>query len=464
MSADRDLLGSVLAALPGPDEHMAWIEEVVSFGVRRPGSRENARTVEWCAARLEALGYDVALQPVPALTSHPGPARVEAWSVDDPSRHLTLHGMTMPFSTEAPASTPPVERRFRLAGRAEDTSASSNGAVLEHVPLTRLPVSLIDGAARGRHDPTGEFADHVHVLPFGTALGKEIDAVVASGAGAMIGVLDAPWDSSDYFVPYDGAVRPVPALWLDAGQGAALDELLTDGPVDVELTPEVEHRQSVDLNVIATAPAPGNDEWIVVGSHHDAPWASAVEDGSGIAQLLAQATAWSAVPPEQRPASLAFLLTAAHMSEGAGTQEFIRSWEHRDHIRFALHLEHIAVEAEPDGAGGLQPTDRPEVRWWFVSAPDPAHEAEVVDGVSRAIVADDLDRSLVLPPDLFGEFPPTDGGFFHLAGVPMVNLLAAPMYLFDPADTVEMIHRPSLVPVSRAAARLVAEAAGWGQG
>ena len=59
---------------------------------------------------------------------------------------------------------------------------------------------------------------------------------------------------------------------------------------------------------------------------------------------------------------------------------------------------------------------------------------------------------------------PTDGGFFHLAGVPMVNLLAAPMYLFDPADTVEMIHEPSLVPVSRAAARLVADAASWSEG
>jgi hypothetical protein len=40
----------------------------------------------------------------------------------------------------------------------------------------------------------------------------------------------------------------------------------------------------------------------------------------------------------------------------------------------------------------------------------------------------------------------------------MINLLAAPMYLFDPADTADMIHRPSLVSTSRAALRLTFDA------
>ena len=395
------------------------------------------------------------------LTSHPGPAHVVAWSTADPSRRVEVAGLTMPFSTETPASNPEAAGRFRLVARSHDARQGSDVAVLEHVALTELPVSLIDRGALGRHDPSGEFTEHVHVLPFGTALGKEVDAVVASGAGAMVGVLDAPWVTSDYFVPYDGVVRPIPALWLDREQGAALDALLSTGPVDVELATQVDNRESTDHNVIATAPAPDDDDWIVIGSHHDAPWASAVEDGSGIAQVLAQAVAWSSLPPDERPVSLAFLLTAAHMSDGAGTREFIRSWEHHNRIRFALHLEHIAAEAVPDGCGGLRPADRPEVRWWFASAPDPDGEAELVESVATAIAADDLDRSLVLAAETFGEMPPTDGGFFHLARVPMVNLLAAPMYLFDPADTIEMIHRPSLVPTSRAAARLVADAARW---
>ena len=57
----------------------------------------------------------------------------------------------------------------------------------------------------------------------------------------------------------------------------------------------------------------------------------------------------------------------------------------------------------------------------------------------------------MLPPDVFGPHPTTDGGFFHLDGVPLVNFLTAPFYLFDAMDTLDKIHRPSLVPVTRAA-------------
>jgi hypothetical protein len=118
-----------------------------------------------------------------------------------------------------------------------------------------------------------------------------------------------------------------------------------------------------------------------------------------------------------------------------------------------VHLEHVAREARGED-GRLVPTDRPEVRWWFTSRIPPLQAA-----VKQAIVREDIDRSILMFPDGFppgSEAPPTDGAFFHPAGVPIVNLLAAPMYLFDAADTVEMIHAESLVPVTRAAARIIA--------
>src|SRR5262249_53397779 len=69
-------------------------------------------------------------------------------------------------------------------------------------------------------------------------------------------------------------------------------------------------------------------------------------------------------------------------------------------------------------------------------------------------------RSFILPPDVFGPHPTTDGGLFHLAAVPLVNYLTAPFYLFDAMDTLDKIHRPSLVPVTRAAVRIVESTAG----
>jgi hypothetical protein len=115
----------------------------------------------------------------------------------------------------------------------------------------------------------------------------------------------------------------------------------------------------------------------------------------------------------------------------------------------ALHLEHAASEfVESDGE--LVPTGEPEPRWFFTSR-IPRLEAAVAD----ALVAERLDRSLILPPNVFGEAPTTDGGPFHPAGVPLVNYLTAPFYLFDAMDTLDKIHVPSLVPITRAAIRLV---------
>jgi hypothetical protein len=56
---------------------------------------------------------------------------------------------------------------------------------------------------------------------------------------------------------------------------------------------------------------------------------------------------------------------------------------------------------------------------------------------------------------VFGEAPTTDGAALYLAGVPIVQYLTAPMYLFDSADTVDKIHVPSLEPVTRAVIQII---------
>lgn len=50
--------------------------------------------------------------------------------------------------------------------------------------------------------------------------------------------------------------------------------------------------------------------------------------------------------------------------------------------------------------------------------------------------------------------PPTDAAFLHPL-TPIVSFLTAPMYLFDPADRLGMVHAPSLVPISRVAIDIV---------
>jgi hypothetical protein len=103
----------------------------------------------------------------------------------------------------------------------------------------------------------------------------------------------------------------------------------------------------------------------------------------------------------------------------------------------------------------LAASGHPEPRWWFTS-----RLASIEATVRQAIVAERLERSLIVPPDVFGPMPTSDGGPFHLAGVPLVNFLTAPFYLFDAMDTLDKIHRPSLVPLTRAAIRIIASTKG----
>jgi hypothetical protein len=62
---------------------------------------------------------------------------------------------------------------------------------------------------------------------------------------------------------------------------------------------------------------------------------------------------------------------------------------------------------------------------------------------------------MILVPNAFGAQPPTDGGYYHNEGVPIVNFLTAPFYLFDAIDTLDKVDRKSLVPLTRAAIRIL---------
>ncbi|MFC1596983.1 twin-arginine translocation signal domain-containing protein [Planctomycetota bacterium] len=110
--------------------------------------------------------------------------------------------------------------------------------------------------------------------------------------------------------------------------------------------------------------------------------------------VLDLARYWSHLPVSRRPHRLLFLLNAGHMAGGPGTHAFVDN--HRELL-------------------------------------------------GNTVLAVHLDRSLILPPDAFAPVPTTDGGYFHLAQVPPVNFLTAPFYLFSSLDTLDKIHKPSLV-------------------
>jgi Peptidase family M28 len=435
-----------MTGLPGSARMVEWIAEIVGHGVRRPGYPADEWVERWAVERFDELGLEgVHTEAVELQRWDPGPATVTI-RPDGPR----FTGFPLPH---ADAGT--VEGELAaLAGDAPPGSHTGRIALVE-VDLLRSPQAAVRRLATSVYDPDADFDTLEQVLPFGAAFQEVMTPAIRAGAIGFVGLLTGfPWDTRDYYVPYDAIARPIPGVWLSGTDGRELLARVAAGSVTAELAVEAERRPAVTHNVVGTLPG-ASDEWVIVASHHDAPWASAVEDGSGIAMVLAQATYWAAVPPGQRPHNLLFLLTSGHMAAAAGTNAFVREQRRIiDSAMLEVHLEHAARRCV--GVDGrLVPTDEPEVRWWFTTR-NPTLEAAVQTAVAR----EDLRRSLVFRPDVFFENPPTDGAPFHAAGVPLVHFLTAPMYLFDARDTLDKIHEASLEPVSRAVVQIIESTAG----
>ena len=429
--------------VPTAAEMMGWIEHVTERGIRRPGYPADDWTVAWAENFFRELQLeDVRLEDVPLPRWEPDDWMLEVWPVSSPDEVLQPVSFPLPHTSPAPGG---LEGRLFAVG-AEDVS----GAIaFDTVTLSPFRQTGARDLAMRSYDPDGEFDTLTQILPFGPRIQNVMEPAIEGGAVGYIGVVDAPWETCDYYVPYDGIERPIPGVWISRSDGARVRDMLIEGPVWARVRVASRRTEVVTHNVVGTLPG-FSDEWIIVACHHDGPWVSAVEDAAGMALVLAQASYWSRLPHRQRPHNMLFLLTSGHMCHGAGTRAFIDTHKDlMDKVVLEMHLEHPARQAVgTDGA--LVATDDPEVRWWFTTRND-----TLIGAVEDAIREEDLRRSLIMPPDVFGPHPTTDGGFFHLEGVPLVNFLTAPMYLFDSRDTIDKVHEASLEPVTRAAIHII---------
>ncbi|HLB23259.1 MAG TPA: M28 family peptidase [Dehalococcoidia bacterium] len=434
------------AHIPSEDTIFAWLEEVFGHGIRRPGYPADRWAEDWIQQQFRTLGLErVRAEPVEMPYWEPKAASLTVTAAD--GRTLDVPCFPLPLAADAGG----LELDLVAFDRA-DPGKVRGAASLYDVTLMRVPHTIMEKSfSTWSYDPAATFATGTHIQPFGREFQAVMEPSIEAGAAAFIGVLNAyPGDRREYYVPYDGEHRPIPGVWISGSDGARLRELLSAGPVRVRVSTEAVGGAITAYNIVGELPG-ADEETVIVGSHHDGPWSSAVEDSSGISLVLAQAAYWSRVPQSGRPHRMVFLVNSGHMAGGAGQRTFVAT--HRaelDRCVLEVHLEHAANEIAEGEDGVLRATGEPEVRWWFTSRIPRLHDA-----VRAAIEAEDLRRSLILPPEAFGEKPTTDGADFHLAGVPLVHYLVAPFYLFDSIDTLDKINRPSLPAVTRAAIRII---------
>lgn len=443
-------------AQPGFDEAQlrGWVEQQTALGPRRPGSPAGRANEDWLRDQLLAFGLSEVRQEAIPITR----ADANSWSLrvgsGDELEELDCFPIPYTRHTAAAGVTGPLvfaERR-RLWHHADWRGAM----VVAEIGFPPLNVGLLQRLASGRYDPEGTLPAVDHPATW-VRLGWHLYRLAARrGAAAFIGIVaDQPGGSCRMFAPYgfkeeDILDKPLPGVWVGRGEGERLRALARRGDGRAQLTVTGVHEPGLTHNVVGEIPG-SSQEAIVLSCHHDSPFASPVEDASGVAVVLAVAQHFAASRDLRR--RLIVLLSAGHFYGSIGTRSFIE--RHRSdllqQVACEISIEHIAREAVEDANGRLVPSGQPEATGIFVPF------SRAVDAAVIGAMRDhDLRRVLTLPAEgPLGPYPPTDGGDWWAAGVPVINSIANPVYLLTDDDGPQWVDGQRLPKTAAAFADVI---------
>jgi len=433
-------------------EMLSWIRHIVGFGTRRPGYPQSLQVEEWLEAKFREFGLlDVRREPVPVNYWQPSVA-----SLGFPARAVELPCFPIPYTSWT--STQGLEAPTAFVGEGDPETfqrADVNGRiVVAEMRFAHLVGLAFKKGARFIRDASASVSDGpLHVANWLIRNFPTYYEAQRRGAAGFIGLLvDSPVDGCDFYVPYDGFMKGLPAVWIGR-EHATQVRTLAQTVECARLLSHGETRMVDSHNVVGVLPGSGGGrtterENIIVTCHHDAPFASAVEDASGLAALLALEKEFAAGQGtlQQLRRDLIFVASSGHFHGGVGNRVFVE--RHGDGLLkrtvAAFGVEHIAEEVEGNQTGGYRLTGRPEVRVLFFDGGNRfsnvlAEEAE----------RSQLDRLICADAYAFGPEPPCDSAPFFTAGIPSACHISGPLYLFDPHDTIDKVRAADLVPVAQ---------------
>ncbi|MDY0003635.1 MAG: M28 family peptidase, partial [Polyangia bacterium] len=361
-----------------------FIEKQVALGARRPGSDAGHASERMLEGMLRGFGLEsVRSEPIPITRWEAGESRLEVASpggafqpVD--SYPIPYVAFTGPQGVEGPLVFADRRTLFHRGAR----RAWRGAVVVTEIGFPPLPLGLLLRLARGLYDPHGTAGQVSHPATW-VRLGWHLyGEAVRAGAKGFIGVLsDQPGGSARMYAPYgfkekDIMEKPLPAFWVGREAGSSLVGLARSGGARARLLLRGVREPGVTHNIVGEIPprepSPGGkgaEEVMVLSCHHDSPFASPVEDASGVAVVLGLARRLAKEPLAKR--RLYVVLTAGHFYGSIGTRTFIR--EHPEVVgrtAVGVTIEHIGKEAVEDTSGRLAPTGLPEATGIFVPFSD----------------------------------------------------------------------------------------------
>ncbi|MFD0949943.1 M28 family peptidase [Paraperlucidibaca wandonensis] len=445
--------------IPSENRIYAWIEDLVNVGYRRTGTPEGYAAAAYVKCQFEKIGLD---------DVHYEYATSWGWSADKTSLSLgdkPVDAFPSAFSFITP-SEPSVFTTGANGLKAEMVDIGLGTPLEQQLKGVKGKIVLFDlkfllptaGLAPFMEfywDPTLSVIDSDLSLlvanPFITTYSTVLDAAMDAGAVGFVGVLADYFDSNNYYNEfYRRSEVTIPGFWITAKEGARLRQQLKLGKQEAKIVFEGS-RKAVESRSVVGILTGKSKETIMVQSHHDSVFNGAVEDGSGVAAVLAQAQHYASQPKESREKTMLFVTFDTHFtgyqSHMAFIDKYIKDKDSPYKIVANITLEHIAKQGIIGADGKLEVRDQSEIRGIMNNMGLPMKAV-----MMNTIVKHDLRRMALLQANVLctAGGMPTDASFVCREGIPTASLISGPIYLYDKADTLDKIDRKQLVPITEA--------------
>jgi len=419
---------------PGPvvstNEIFGWINDLCAMGYRRPGSAGELKAEQYIFDKFTEFGLqDVIFEPIP----------IQTW---DPTRWiLTINGgnipcFYIPFSPFTSSSGITGELVYLKDGTENDYEGKdlTNKIVLAdiHFGFEYLGVNLTG--------PT----------PWLITNWDAYKRAKTHNAAGFIGILKDYFDSNTYYAPVDNygtkpiAERNLTGLWVSRSDGARIIKLLESSEsVTANITLNGTRSTVSTSNIVGFLPGK-TDEIIMIHSHHDAAFYGAVEDASGIAEVLALAKYFGKIPPSKREKTIMFLSATGHFYDYIGNRTFVEKHKYDliPKIVVDICIEHVAKKYNNED-GKIVYSGKNETGYIFSTG------SLLSTMVRYAAWNNNLQYSTWIIPVPFGlDFFDTDAKNYYDEGIPTVSYVTMPLYLYDIIDTPDKVAKDLLKPIA----------------
>jgi peptidase M28-like protein len=435
------------------------IRDIVSYGVRNPGTEGDIKTREFILKKFGEYGLQNPKQDEFAIKMyHP-----KSWglSVTDPSSKQTI---------EIPSGYMPFTSATSPSGVTAPLVYIGDGKKLAEMDLEGM-IAVYEMPFRPKglktyskilfmYDPESTLDSSAKVvrakLEYETQMYEKLKA---KGAIGMIGLLSGlQWDSDQYYPQMSfGLEKSLPGVWIKPSMCNRVRQLAENNIV-ANLKMDSTQNMGTTANVYAVLPGQ-IDEYYLVFSQHDTYFDGAVQDASGVAVLLALAKHFASTGQALKRGIV--FMSVAHTNGREGEKNFIKNHKNDFLGKTALviAIEHLGLELDPRADLTFQVSNRPSFRMFFT-----ALNSNINGMVKSAVISNDYKRSVIIPQWLVEKITGKSRGIsaeFHEFGLPVIGFMSNPPYMFFPEDTEKAVAVDQLLPTADVIASILRSSDGF---